>query len=89
MTTLDTHTTVKYLIAAEIPEKQAEAITYAILEKHDDSATKGDLRELKLELKADIAALRSELHKDIASILKWMIGCFIAIAGLIIPLFFK
>jgi hypothetical protein len=64
--TFDTLKFVRTLEAAGVTAPQAEAIANAVRDSHDaaDVATKGDLRELKAELKNEIAVLRQELKAD-------------------------
>ena len=98
MKSLDTHTAVKSLIAAGLPENQAEVIvaTITIEKAQSDLVTKADLRvaisevrreisEVKAELKADIAELRTEVKTEIAEIkrdLKWGMGLLVGILTL-------
>ncbi|MBF0180950.1 MAG: DUF1640 domain-containing protein [Magnetococcales bacterium] len=77
----DTLKFVKTLKAAGVDEKQAEAHAEAMWEVQDSQlkelATKGDLRELKLEIMA-------EIH-----LLKWMLGVLMAgVLALILKTFF-
>ena len=85
----DTHSSVKTLIAAGMPEPQAEAVT-ALLKVARDSdldtlATKVDLAQVKAELQRDIAEVKADLERDLAEtkadILKWLVGM---IAGAVV-----
>ena len=75
MSTFDTLHAAKTLTQAGFAPPQAEAITDTIRAAFSDSvATKGDMAELRTELKGDIAelradmtALRTELKGDIAT----------------------
>lgn len=102
MHNLDTHQTIKDLMASGISEAQAEAITNAI---NDNStiATKEDIKDLQRELKdvqrefkEDIKDLRRDLKymedKILNKLIYWIIGSafsiVISITG-IIPYFQK
>lgn len=78
--TFDTHKFVRNLKASGINEQQAEAITDAIRDAQDSSdvATKGDLREFRVEI-------NSEMH-----LLKWMVGFSLAMnMTILVRLFIK
>jgi hypothetical protein len=92
----DTHSSVKTLTAAGMPEPQAEAVTDLLKIARDADlgtlATKADLAQVKADLqheiaqvKADlqfeIAELRTDLAETKAEILKWMFGM---IAGAVV-----
>jgi hypothetical protein len=65
----DSLTFARRLKAAGFTEGQAEALADANREMIvHDGATKGDVVELKTELKADIAGVRTELKADIAAV---------------------
>ncbi|MBI4083707.1 MAG: DUF1640 domain-containing protein [Candidatus Lambdaproteobacteria bacterium] len=65
----DTHAYVKRLIAAGMPEAQAEVQAQALAEiVLAQVATKDDLRQAVAELKRDIGSLRDELKRDGASL---------------------
>ena len=88
MTTLtfDTHAFIKRLIAAGMPEPQAETVTALVKEAQDASC--GDLVS-----KADIMALRSDIRVELADtkaeIMKWTIGLALAQVGLLIGILVK
>jgi hypothetical protein len=79
--TFDTHKFVKTLEEAGVPELQAEAFSTAVRESHEaaDLATKGDIADLRHEIKESAANIKFEL-------LKWMIGIAIVQAGLLISI---
>jgi hypothetical protein len=64
--TFDTLKLVRTLEAAGMLSTQAEAMADAVRESHDaaDLATKGDLRELRGEMRADMRELRNELRSE-------------------------
>ena len=70
MKSLDTHTAVKSLIAAGLPENQAEVIvaTITIEKTQSDLATKGDLKLAISEVRREIADVKAELKADIAEV---------------------
>lgn len=85
----DTHSSVKTLTAAGMPEGQAEAITGLLKQSRDAElstlAAKADLAAAKADLQHEIAELRTEiaetradflraLAETKADILKWVIG---------------
>jgi len=72
---LDTHASVKLLIANGFAEKQAEAIVSIIKERDGGLVTKDDLKMALAELKVDI--------------LRWVMPFFLTIIVLIIGLWFK
>jgi len=77
--TFDTLKFVKTLESAGLPTEQAEAISVAVRDSQAsaDVATKGDLRELRTELKADVR------------LLQWMLGILIAgVASLVLKAYF-
>ena len=85
--TFDTLKFVKTLKAAGVPELQAEAFSTAVRESHEaaDVATKGDIADLRHEIKESASALRQEMSNMNAKmsdmkfeLLKWMIGLLIA-----------
>lgn len=71
----DTHAFIKRLIAAGMPEAQAETVTSLVKEAQENGvsslATKADLRE-------EIAPLKAELM-----LVKWMLGFVLAFLGAI------
>jgi len=81
----DTHSSVKTLTAAGMPEAQAEAVTEQIKRSRGADlsglATKADLAQVK----ADLAQLKADLQRDLAEtkadILKWLVGM---IAGAVV-----
>jgi hypothetical protein len=76
----DTLKYAKTLKAAGVDEKQAEAHAEAMREVQDSQlkelATKGDLREMKLEINAEI----TKIHGELAT-LRW--GMAITVGGII------
>jgi len=95
--TFDTHKFVKTLEEAGVPELQAEAFSTAVRESHEaaDLATKGDIADLRHEIKELETGLRHEMkeldlriHGEML-LLKWMLGILIAgVASLILKSFF-
>ena len=81
----DTHSSVKTLTAAGMPEAQAEAVTEQIKRSRGADlsglATKADLAQVK----ADLAQLKADLQRDLAEtkadIPKWLVGM---IAGAVV-----
>ena len=76
----DTLAFTKTLTAAGVPESQAEAQVKALLDalrqiERDDVAPKGDIADLKIEIKSVEA-----------NILRWVIGMLLAQTGLIAAL---
>ena len=67
---IDTLKIAKRLREAGFTDPQAEAVVAAVQEAAEgvDFATRGDLDQVRSELKAEIAALRSELKADIAAL---------------------
>ncbi|MBF0461672.1 MAG: hypothetical protein HQL87_09775 [Magnetococcales bacterium] len=76
------------LKASGFDDVQAKGMTAAILKVQDatkeELATKGDLFEVKSELRADMKDLKSEIKADIAEVkadiklMKWMMGAGLA-----------
>ncbi len=68
----DTHSSVKTLTAAGMPEGQAEAITELFKVSRDADlnvlATKADLAQLRADLQQQIAELRADLQQQIAEL---------------------
>jgi len=68
----DTHSSVKTLTAAGMPEGQAEAITELFKASRDADlnvlATKADLAQLRADLQQQIAELRADLQQQIAEV---------------------
>jgi uncharacterized membrane protein YqiK len=99
MPAVDTLKAYQSLTAAEMPEKQAQALVAIVQDLQEarliNVATKQDLEILRAELKADITELRAELRGEIkseiaeakSSLIRWMFGFFIGqvavLAGLI------
>ena len=86
---IDTLEFSKKLKAAGADERLAEAIVEGLTAADTSSlATKSDLDEVRTELKLEIADLRSELKLEIAGVrsdlLRYMIGLFLAQAGLLV-----
>ena len=50
-------------------------------------ATKGDIREVKLELELKIELVRSEVHKARVGLARWMLTGWVAQSGLLATLF--
>ena len=100
----DTLKFVKTLKEAGISEPQAEAFSTAVRESHEaaDVATKGDIADLRHEIKEAESGLRHEIKELELRIdtrfekvygemllLKWMLGLLIAgVASLILKAFF-
>jgi len=95
--TFDTLKFVKTLEAAGVPELQAEAISTAVRESHEaaDVATKGDIADLRHEMRELETGLRHEIKESASALrqgmsdmkfelLKWIIGLAIAQAGLLL-----
>ncbi len=75
-TVFDTLAYSKRLKAAGVPEAQAEAQAEALADAITGQiATKTDVNETKLELKAEIAAVKSDV-----ALLKWMVGFNLALS---------
>jgi multidrug resistance efflux pump len=68
----DTHASVKTLVAAGMPEAQAEAVTALIGEargvEFGTLATKADLAETRADLRREIAEVRAELRQEITEV---------------------
>jgi len=79
--TFDTHKFVKTLLDAGFEPKQAEAVSKAVLDIHNEAevTTKQDLRELELRLDAKISDIKYDL-------VKWIAGMMLAQAGVIAAL---
>ncbi|MBF0178587.1 MAG: DUF1640 domain-containing protein [Magnetococcales bacterium] len=79
--TFDTLKFVETLKASGFAEPQAKGMAVAIQEVQkanlDELATKGDLRELKLELKSDIREVESRLMGEIR-LNRWMLALVVA-----------
>ena len=102
--TFDTLKFVKTLKEAGISEPQAEAFSTAVRESHEtaDVATKGDIADLRHEIKELETGLRHEigdLRREMKELdlrrqgemllLKWMLGILIAgMASLVLKAFF-
>lgn len=68
--TFDTLAYAKKLIAAGVPEKQAEVQAEALIEIVDEHlATKRDLKEMEMALKRDIQEMKSDIIKWVAAML--------------------
>jgi len=84
--TFDSWSVVKTLKDADLTEKQAVAISNVMRDSHNaaELATKGDLREVKAEVKAEMREMELRIDKKFAEItgemllLKWMMGVLIA-----------
>jgi len=78
--TFDTHTYVKKLKAVGVSEEQAEVHAETIAELiYEQLATKRDLKELEISLKA-------EIEKTKADIIKWVAGMLVAQAAIVATL---
>lgn len=82
MTTLtfDTHAFIKKMVAAGMPEAQAEAVTSMVREAQDSAAggvaTKADIREETAPMKAELP------------LMKWMLGFVLAFQiGIFVKMF--
>ena len=88
--TFDTLKFVETLKEAGVPEPQAKAFSTAVRESHEatELATKGDIADLRHEMKEIETALRHEIKESAADLkfelLKWIIGLAIAQAGFLI-----
>jgi len=88
--TFDTLKFVETLKEAGVPETQAKAFSTAVRESHEaaELATKGDIADLRHEMKEIETALRHEIKESAADLkfelLKWIIGLAIAQAGFLI-----
>ena len=76
---------------AKLSVEQAEGFADALAEAFQgDLATKGDLRELELRLKAEIESARTQVEAVKFDLLKWIVGLIglqtIAILGALIAL---
>ena len=76
MKSLDTHTAVKSLIAAGLPENQAEVIvaTITIEKAQSDLVTKSDLKLAIAEVRTEIAEIKRDM--------KWGMGLLVGILTL-------
>ncbi len=78
VTTLDTHETVKELLAAGFTDDQAEAVTRLVRQAQDidlsNLSTKADLQVLRTELQVGLAGAKTDLAEVKADLLKWMVG---------------
>jgi len=79
--TFDTHEFIRTLESAGMPTEQAEAISSAVrkAQANADVATKGDVSELRAEVKADIRELSAKVD-----LIKWLLG--IVLVAVIVPL---
>ena len=76
----DTHTFVKRLIEAGMPETQAEVVARQKADLIEDRlATKDDLERLELRMKSEIESSKSDM-------IKWVAGLLLAQAALIAAL---
>jgi hypothetical protein len=71
-----------------VPESQAKAFSTAMRESHEaaELATKGDIAELRHEMRESASALRQDMSDLKFELLKWIIGLAIAQTGLLIGL---
>lgn len=74
MTAFDTHSSVKTLTAAGMPEAQAEAVTALLHQSRDVDqtilATKSDIAVSKADLLREIASVRTELGETRADLMR-------------------
>jgi len=71
--TFDTLKFAKTLRAANVPQEQAEGIAQAFADATGEQiATKVDLKELELSIRADLKGLELRLEATKSDILKWM-----------------
>ena len=86
--TFDTLQFVKTLVAADMPQKQAEACAKAFKEAHSENldclATKQDIREVKQEIDLKCEQLKTELIKWVLTIVFTVSAAQAAIIGLLI-----
>jgi len=79
--TFDTHAFIKRLVAAGMPEAQAEAVTALVREVQDgnstDAATKGDLVRVETLLRSDIREETAPIKAELP-LMKWMVGFVLA-----------
>ena len=88
---MDTHTYVKRLVAAGMPEAQAEVQAEALAEiVLAQVATKDDLRQAVTELKRDMELLESRLggrlEAELRKQLVWFFGMLVVLAGALVGL---
>jgi len=63
-------------------DEEAELVAAAIDHK-ENLATKGDIAEVKAELKEDISRIREDMVKMESSMIKWFMGTAFAMTGLL------
>ena len=91
-TTFDTLDYFEKLKAAGVPEAQAKVqveVMQGVVRQYDEAsrkeiATKGDLQDVRTELKEDIQDVRNELANTKHEILKWMMATMVAQTALIV-----
>ena len=76
MAFLDTHKAIERIISTGVSKETAEAIVDSVNIKNDDTATKSDLYELRIELKSDIAAINTNV--------KWVIAILLVLVGILL-----
>ena len=76
MAFLDTHKAIERIISTGVSKETAEAIVERVNIKNDDTATKSDLYELRIELKSDIAAINTNV--------KWVIAILLVLVGILL-----
>ena len=85
---IDTLSIARELRAADLPDGQADAIAAAIGKVVGEAtATKADLREVKLELEAKIEGVQTKIEAVQTKLIMWFIGtqlAFVALLGAII-----
>jgi len=91
--TFDTLKFVETLREAGVPESQAKALSTAVQESHEaaDLATKGDIADLRHEMKELELRIDTRFEKVHGEMLlmKWMLGLLIAgVASLVLKAFF-
>jgi hypothetical protein len=88
---MDTLAIARDLRGADLTQQQAEAIASAIGRSVvENSATKGDLEQLRISLKSEIDGLRTSTKGDLeglrAQLLTWFIATQVAVGALIVAL---
>ncbi len=88
--TFDTLKFVECLKEHDFTEEQAKGLSEAFKEAQNSSiqdlATKGDVRELKHEMKELETSLKLEMTNTKADILKWIAGMLVAQAAIVATL---
>jgi hypothetical protein len=79
------------LRAAGVPDDKARAVVVSLHREIDQRftlhagqlATRGDLAEVKVELMSATARLETKLAETKAELIRWTVGSFIAMAGVV------